>query len=786
MLLHVLSISLLLLASFFWYLGQLSLLVLFLVIVPQFALVILVIGRLKDAQRQVLRQETFECYDRAAPSGRLTLSEDGLVLDLNSKVEEILGLSRNELLGKRIESCLPVAALLEQLRAQGPVASGQKLVEPSSLIRVKNSHAPERSVAVRVSAVEMQDRRRTLVWLRDVSEIHSEAEILAERLSFASSAAGVGIWEWVFESNQLVWNDTMFSLFEVEPNRFTENYEAWANTVHPDDLPDASEKLFQAIREEKNYDTVFRIVCPDKSLKYIKAFGSLRRTPDGRPFSMLGVNIDITEASVISERLNFASAAAGVGIWEWIVGTNQLLWNDTMYRLYGIRKDQFSGVYDAWVQSVHPEDLMFASEKLWTAVREEKPFDAVFRIVCPDQTVKYIKAFGSPRPGVDGSAMSILGVNIDVTEEINAKQQIVESAKRLEANNKFLDTIFENIPSVVVIKEAEGLTIYNINKAGEKLLGKPREHFIGKHDFDVYPPEEAEERVRRDRRIVASGELEVYEQLWQAGDMEPRWLSTKKVMVPGPDGSPGFLLAVSEDITEARKALIERTEHVAALEEKTRAVQSALREKEVLLKEIHHRVKNNLQVISSLLKLQSKYVEDSGLRALFRQSEARVHSMALIHERLYGAPGLAEIDLRSYIEELSETLVTSYTVNSRGVVSVKTDLQAVTLGIVQAVPCGLLLNEFISNALKHAFDPELGGELTIALKEKDDQISLAIADNGKGLPNDFDMSKRKSLGFEIIYTLTSQLSGTLKIERERGTRFTLEFQREKNDPTLAP
>lgn len=732
----------------------------------------------------MIQKTIYELYDEVSPNGRVTLGDDDVILDINSRVEEIFGLPRAEVLGKGVLSFLPISRLLQDFHSQEQASAPRQSRHASTIVRVRSAQGLEANMTIRITRILSSEGRRTVIWLRDLSEIHSEAEILAERLSFASSASGVGIWEWIFESNQLVWNETMFSLFEVNPSSFTANYEAWASTVHPEDLPDAAEKLRTAIREEKNYDTVFRIVCPDKSLKYIKAFGSVKRTPEGKPFSMLGVNIDITQASVTSERLNFASAAAGVGIWEWIVGTNQLLWNDTMYRLYGIQKDQFSGVYDAWVNSVHPEDLTYASQKLISAVREEKPFDAVFRIVCPDKTVKHIKAYGSPKRGVDGKATSILGVNIDVTEEVNTKHQIAESARRLEANNKFLDTIFENIPSVVVIKDAKDLTIRNINRAGEKLLGRSREYYIGKSDFDIFPKKEAEEREQRDKRIIATGNLEAYEQVWQGESSEPRWLSTKKTMVPGPDGEPGFLLAVSEDITEARLAFLERAKHVAALEERTRAVQSALREKEVLLKEVHHRVKNNLQVICSLLKLQSQYVEDSGLRALFRQSEARVQSMALIHERLYGSPGLAEIDMRSYIHELSEALVSSYTVGSKQPIQVITELQPVALGIVQAVPCGLLLNEFTSNSLKHAFDPEVGGELRIVLKEHDDTISLSIADNGRGLPSDMDMSKRQSLGFDIIRTLTAQLSGTLTIERKGGTNFILEFQREKSEPSL--
>lgn len=204
-------------------------------------------------------------------------------------------------------------------------------------------------------------------------------------------------------------------------------------------------------------------------------------------------------------------------------------------------------------------------------------------------------------------------------------------------------------------------------------------------------------------------------------------------------------------------------------------IKASLKEKEVLLKEIHHRVKNNLQVISSLLNLQVDYVDDPRVQEIFLESQNRVRSMALVHESLYRSHNLARIDLSEYIRNLASFLFNSYRARG-GQITLDVQAEDVTLAIDAAVPCGLMLNELISNTLKHAFPNGRPGQIRIRLhKDEARQIHLVVADNGIGFPADFNLQNSTSLGMQLVNTLVNQLGGTLNIHRQEGTEFRITF-----------
>jgi two-component sensor histidine kinase len=235
-----------------------------------------------------------------------------------------------------------------------------------------------------------------------------------------------------------------------------------------------------------------------------------------------------------------------------------------------------------------------------------------------------------------------------------------------------------------------------------------------------------------------------------------------------------------EDRVQDRTAELARANETLQVEvaERKRAeelIKTSLNEKEVLLKEIHHRVKNNLQVISSLLNLQSGYVEDQGAREIFLDSQNRVRSMALVHEKLYRSQDLARVDLADYIQNLATFLFRSYRTSSGGV-TLNIQAEDVSLGIDAAVPCGLILNELISNALKYAFPNGQAGEVSVQLRaDGDHQVNLIVADNGVGIAPDLDIQTTTSLGLQLVNTLTSQLDGTLQINSHEGTEFKIIF-----------
>lgn len=202
-------------------------------------------------------------------------------------------------------------------------------------------------------------------------------------------------------------------------------------------------------------------------------------------------------------------------------------------------------------------------------------------------------------------------------------------------------------------------------------------------------------------------------------------------------------------------------------------LKASLKEKEVLLEEVHHRVKNNLQVVSSLLGLQARSLPDASTRKTLQESQNRVQSMALLHECLYQSDDLARIDFANYLQKLTEQLFHSYGTTDR--IRLTTKLTALYLNMDAAVPCGLIVNELLSNALKYGFPAERHGCVHIELSELERTARLTVSDDGVGLPANFDWSASRTLGLRLVRTLAQQLQAVVELNRENGTAFSITF-----------
>jgi two-component sensor histidine kinase len=221
---------------------------------------------------------------------------------------------------------------------------------------------------------------------------------------------------------------------------------------------------------------------------------------------------------------------------------------------------------------------------------------------------------------------------------------------------------------------------------------------------------------------------------------------------------------------EMEQRVKDRTAKLAAAND---SIRSSLKEKEVLLREIHHRVKNNMQVISSLLNLQSSHIRDEQDRVLFCESQSRVRSMALIHEKLYQSKSLARIDFNEYVNDLSRTICRSHGLSG---VTLHVDAAGIYFGVDTAIPCGLIVNELITNSLKYAFpDGRAGRVFVYASLLTPQKCTLRIGDDGIGFPSDIDIRNTKTLGLQLVHTLAQQLGATVNVQREQGTIFEFTF-----------
>jgi two-component sensor histidine kinase len=227
----------------------------------------------------------------------------------------------------------------------------------------------------------------------------------------------------------------------------------------------------------------------------------------------------------------------------------------------------------------------------------------------------------------------------------------------------------------------------------------------------------------------------------------------------GPSGK-NYLTGSIMDITDSKKA-----------EEKVRNI---LLENEMLLKEIQHRVKNNFQVMLSLLSLQARHIKDKDFHEIFKVSQNRIKTLALVYEKLYYSKELSKIDFGEYVNQLVKNLIYVYNVNTINV-SIKINAENVPMDLDKAVPCGLLINELVSNCLKHAFPEKKRGEISVVIKEKDNNVELIVSDNGVGLPDNIDYKSTETLGLQLVMTLVAQIDGLINYDKNNGSRFTITF-----------
>lgn len=374
-------------------------------------------------------------------------------------------------------------------------------------------------------------------------------------------------------------------------------------------------------------------------------------------------------------------------------------------------------------------------------------------------------------------------------------------------DEEFYGLIFQNLKNYgIILLDPDGYII-SWNTGAELIEGLKKDEALHNHFSILYTEEDIKNNKPNNnlRQAIVNG---LYEEnsLWFRKDGTKFWANVSLAALINPKGElKGFSMWMKE-ITKSDSATDklkytdellnsikkERTSELIKINKIVQAeinsrkggekennpevekIETSLKEKEVLLKEIHHRVKNNLQIISSLLNLQSGYIKDKDSIEIFKESQNRVRSMALIHEKLYQSKDMSQIDFSGYVSELVSNLFGSYSLNS-ALVTLHQNINNLFLEIDLAINLGLIINELVSNAFKHAFPGGSKGNLYISIKKDKQMYELVIQDDGVGFLPEIDFRKTESLGLQLVISLVEQIGGKIFLFSEDGTKFVINF-----------
>ncbi|MBN2246022.1 MAG: PAS domain-containing protein, partial [Candidatus Aminicenantes bacterium] len=396
-------------------------------------------------------------------------------------------------------------------------------------------------------------------------------------------------------------------------------------------------------------------------------------------------------------------------------------------------------------------------------------------VLCPDCPVQ--KAMKSGRPHSvtkttdDGRTWYIRGYplydkdgrimgGVELTLEITKQEKAFKALK--ESEEKFRN-LSESSYDAIFTLDKNGKFSY-ISPAINRITGYKPNEFVGKI-FDDF--------ILKSDQTQA---IAAHKELLSGKPVEGLCLALKGKNQKNPIVEINVIPLIKEKKTNGAHGVIRDVTERMLFEEKLKA---SIKEKEVMLQEIHHRVKNNLQIISSLLRLQSSHIQDESLKHIFNVSQDRIQSMALIHQMLYQSKNLNSVDLSDYIRKMISRLSSIY-LNKNKNINFDVDIKNVNLSINQAIPCGLIINELVSNSLKHAFNPNQKGRIYVGISNTGKgNIQISVKDTGRGLPENFHIEITNSLGLTLVCDLIKQLRGTLTLKRDEGTEFEIIFSSQK-------
>ena len=655
----------------------------------------------------------------------------------------------------------------------------------------------------------------------DISEdklVDTRLQLIQEQLQLALETSGNGLWDWNITTGKCYYSVRWLEMLGYNENDLSGNFNSWEMLIHPEDKDWVMDALNLHL-EDSSFIFAFdyRLRTKSGEWKWIGTYGKVvARDETGKPIRMICTHTDISDrkaaevtleqqlkleklvSTISTSFINLNPNEVNSSLQIALKQVGELTGADRSYLfLVSSDRSQVRNTYQWFataiegqidnLQNLPIDDLPWLMDKLYKFEVVHIPL--VSNLPLEASTEKQILSAQSIQsllciPMVSGSKLigfigfdgisqlckwtnSTINLLKIISEIFVSALEYQEAELALRESEKRFRMMADSAPVLIWMSGRDCLFSY-FNQTWLNFTGRNLEQEVGNGWQQGIHSEDLENYLETYQANFRTCQPFTIEYRLRRADGEYRWVFDTGVPRFNLNNSFTGYIGSCIDISDRKQAEAQ--------------IQNSLQEKEVLLKEIHHRVKNNLHIISNLLDLQSDYIEDQKVLELFADSQNRIQTMALLHEQLYQSKDLGKIDFSEYIHTLMDNLLCSYS-NRESIINPIVNVESISLNLETAIPCGLIINELVTNSLKYAFPNGKNGEVGIELhQDEQEKIYLTIRDNGIGIPADFDWQNSSSLGLKLVRILSKQLKAEIEFDGSQGTVVNLRFSPLKYKP----
>ncbi|MEQ8537274.1 MAG: PAS domain S-box protein [Coleofasciculus sp. D1-CHI-01] len=717
-------------------------------------------------QAQAALQESEERFRNAFDYARIGMAlvhVDGRFMKVNQSLCQMIGYSESELLATTFQAIThPDDVAADVTLAKRLLAGEIRFYQ----MEKRYIHKQGQIVWILLSCSLVRDSQNQPLYfitqIQDISDRKSTEDQLRQHqqhLQYLLTSSPAVIFSTQPNPNyKLTYiSENVANILGYVAQEFLNGANFWLNHIHPEDINLILQELPQRLKRG-NYSFEYRFRHEDGTYRWLLDEGKLIRDETGQPIEVVGYFVDISDRKQAELALSrsrelkeaiFNESTDALFLVDPETGLTIDCNQPAVYLFEAAREDELINIEGHTLQK-----CKFTSAEL------DKINQMINQYGIWSKEVEYITKKGKQFWG----NLAVKRIHIADTAINLVRVTDITDRKQTEKELKLQAVITRNMAEgICLVRATDGMIVY-ANPKFEQMFGyeigelNNQPVTIVNYKDDEVDADQARQLITQ--KIMKNGEY-TYQIHNVKKDGTPFWCQATTSRFEHPDYGT-VMVAVQQDITVQKQTQDQ--------------LKASLQEKEVLLKEIHHRVKNNLQIVSSLLQMQSRRTKDKDVALVLQDSQNRIASIALVHEKLYRSENLAQIDFAQYVPDLITHLFDSYNISSSRV-RISYQVEEIALAIDTAIPCGLILNELVSNALKYAFPEHQKGEIKIKFQRnlENNSLTLLVQDNGVGIPKSFDIETTTSLGLTLVLGLVDQIDGTLDLNCDSGTEFTITF-----------